>query len=305
MRVQDIKQITTSNEISGLVRSLLLFSETKELWREIEKFSYALIKGDALSIMAYKSLGKRLYNDIDILVDRLNVKDIEEICQDLGFVSQPQSRLERIFYLSASHQIYPYYKNRGNYKVNIDINFDIFWGEYIDKRISIRNFLSDTIEMDIYGIRVKTLPPLKAMVQLILHHYKEMNSIYHLAGHNCIHYNMFKDVYYLWKNNQETISLEKLFAISSEYEIIPYVFYVLYFTNWIFKDMELQKYVDAFRTQEGESLLDYYGLAEKERKPWKVDFQTRLETENLYELIRNDLTGADIEKLERNRKIFG
>ena len=116
---------------------------------------------------------------------------------------------------------------------------------------------------------------------------------------------MFKDVYYLWKNNQEAISLEKLSAVSSEYEIIPYVFYILHFTNWIFKDTELQKYVETFRNLEGESLLDYYGLAEKERKPWKVDFQTRLETENLYDLIKNDLTELDLAKLERNRKIFG
>ena len=81
--------------------------------------------------------------------------------------------------------------------------------------------------------------------------------------------------------------------------------YVLYFTNWIFKDEELQKYVDALRTAEGEHYLDYYGLAEKERKPWKVDFQTRLETDNLYELIKDDLTKEDIEKLERNRRILG
>ena len=100
--------------------------------------------------------------------------------------------------------------------------------------------------MDIYGCRIKTLPPLKAMIQLILHHYKEMNSIYHLAGHNCINYNMFKDVYYLWKNNQEAVSLDKLYATSLEYEIIPYVFCVLYFTNWIFQDDDLKKYVKAF-----------------------------------------------------------
>ena len=195
--------------------------------------------------------------------------------------------------------------NKQNLNIEIDLNFDLFWGEYEGKRIDISEFLSDTIEMNIYGCKVKTLPAFKAMVQLILHHYKEMNSIYHLAGHNCIHYNMFKDVYYLWKNNQEAVSLEKLYAISSEYEIIPYVFYVLYFTNWIFQDDDLKKYVKAFETPEGVELLDYYGLAEKERKPWKVDFQTRLEADNLYEFIWDDLTEADVEKLERNRKIFG
>lgn len=295
-------------DVPGWVRSLYLFSQTKELWQNSILIPYSLIKGDALSYLAYQSLGRRKYSDIDILIPRCNMKPFEKILISAGFrstIDLNNQRNTRIFCVSQSHQIPPYIKGIQNQKIEIDINFDMFWGEYEGKRIDISEFLSDTIEIDIYGCKVKTLPPLKAMVQLILHHYKEMNSIYHLAGHNCINYNMFKDVYYLWKNNQEAVSLDKLYAISSEYEIIPYVFYVLYFTNWIFKDTELQKYVEAFRTLEGESLLDYYGLAEKERKPWKVDFQTRLETDNLYELIRDYLTEADVEKLERNRKIFG
>lgn len=271
---------------------------------------YAVIKGEPLSLLCYNKKSVRNSQDIDILIDRQHVSYFERFLRENNFTMliSPNkfiNRESRILCICQSHQIPPYIKETPNQQIEIDLNFDIFWGEYKGKRISIDEFLTDTIQMEIYGCKVKTLPPIKAMVQLILHHYKEMNSIYHLTGHNCINYNMFKDVYYLWKNNQETISLEKLYAISSEYEIIPYVFYVLHFTNWIFKDTELQKYVEAFRTSEGEALLDYYGLAEKERKRWKVDFQTRLETENLYELIRDDLTEADVEKLERNRKIFG
>lgn len=300
MQIQNVH----SDNINGLIRSFLLFSETKELWYKLQPFPYALIKGDALSIMSYKKLGQRVYNDIDILIDRFNIKNIENTCQDLGFVSQAYDRTERILCLSSSHQVAPYYKNKGKYIVNIDLNFDIFWGEYEGKRIDISEFLSDTIEIDIYGVKVKTLPPLKAMVQLILHHYKDMNSIFLLASRKSIKYDMFKDVYYLWKNNQKDISLEKLYSISSEYEIIPYVFYVLYFTNWIFKDTELQKYVEAFRTSEGAALLDYYGLTEKERKEWKCDFKTRLEADNLYDLIKDDLTEKDQEKVSINKRVF-
>lgn len=272
------------------------------------KINYALIKGESLSLLAYGKAGKRISSDIDILIPRHSLHVLEKELAVKGYkthLTSSKQRNARILCLSSSHQLTPYRKLYKNLNIEIDLNFDLFWGEYEGKRIDISEFLSDTIEMNIYGCKIKTLPALKAMVQLILHHYKEMNSIYHLTGHNCINYNMFRDIYYLWKNNQETISLEKLYAISLEYEIIPYVFYVLHFTNWIFKDTELQKYVEAFRTSEGEVRLNYYGLAEKERKRWKVDFQTRLETENLYELIRDDLTEADVEKLERNRKIFG
>lgn len=271
---------------------------------------YAVIKGEPLSLLCYNEKSVRNSQDIDILIDRQHISYFERLLQENDFIrlinqNEFVNRESRILCISQSHQVPPYVKETPNQQIEIDLNFDIFWGEYTGKRIDIAEFLADTIVQDIYGCKVKALSPLKAMVQLILHHYKEMNSIYHLAGHNCINNNMFRDVYYLWKNNQEAVSLEKLCAISSEYKIISYVFYVLYFTNWIFKDTELQKYVEAFRTLEGESLLDYYGLVEKERKPWKVDFQTRLETDNLYELIRDDLTEADVEKLERNRRIFG
>ena len=134
---------------------------------------------------------------------------------------------------------------------------------------------------------------------------KEMNSIYHIAEHDCIKESMFRDVYYLWKNNSDAISLEKLYELSLEYEIIPYVFYILYFTNKIFDDQKLSRYVEAFHTQDGFDLLDYYGLAVRERKLWKVDFQTRLKTNKMYDLIKADLTEDDLIKLERNRKIFG
>ena len=103
--------------------------------------------------------------------------------------------------MSHSHQLLPYYSYINNQLICIDLNFDIFWGEYEGKRVDIDEFLCDTIEMDIYGVKVKTLPPLKAMIQLILHHYKDMNSIFLLATRKSIRYDMFKDVYYLLKNN--------------------------------------------------------------------------------------------------------
>ena len=66
----------------------------------------------------------------------------------------------------------------------------------------------------------------------------------------------------------------------------------------------LTKYIEAFRTPEGELLLNCYGLCEKERKEWKYDFKTRLESENLYDLIKDDLTERDQEKIAVNKRIF-
>lgn len=290
-----------------LFRMIINRIQFEELYKVLStlNINYAIVKGDVLSWYAYNELGRRRYGDIDILISESHIQELISALEAQGFSKLINDRFSHVFFLTSSHQTVPFVKSLSSkFSMTVDLNFDIFWGEYEGKRIDISEFLSDTIEIDIYGCKVKTLPPLKAMVQLILHHYKDMNSLYLLATRKSINNNMFKDVYYLWKNNQETVSLDKLYAISSKYEIIPYVFYVLYFTNWIFKDTELQKHVEAFRTSEGEALLDYYGLAENERKTWRYDFKTRLESDNLYNLIKDDLTEKDQEKITINKCVF-
>lgn len=283
-----------------------LYYLTRNLWKELSQIPYSILKGVPLSLQCFNNLYSKKSRDIDILISKQNISYLEKLLSNNQYknLSKPTTRKDRIFCFTYSHQLFPFIKKFNDSIISIDINFDIFWGEYEGKRIDIDEFMSDFIEIDIYGVKVKTLPPLKSMIQLILHHYKDMNSIYLLATRKSIKYDMFKDVYYLWKNNQNDISLDKLYEISSEYEIIPYVFYILYYTNEIFKDAELQKYVNAFKTLEGEALLNCYGLCDKERKEWKYDFQTRLRADNLYDLIKDDLTEKDKEKIKINKRVF-
>lgn len=256
--------------------------KNKRSFYELSKIvygNYAVIKGAVLSTQAYGKTSMRLSKDIDVLIHRTSIYEFEKLLHECGFANETKSRCDKITLLSSSHQVSPWVKEIPPWgTVVIDLNFDIFWGEYEGKRIDIEEFLSDTVEMEIYGVTVKTLPPIKAMIQLILHHYKDMNSIFLLATRKSIKYDMFKDIYYLLKNNLEEIPLDKLYTLSAEYEIIPYVFYVLYYTGQVFDDEVLKKYIDTFRTPEGEDLLNCYGLCEKERKEWKCDFQTRLKT---------------------------
>lgn len=287
----------------------ILYKELQPLWEALFHINYAVVKGEALSQQVYNEPNKRRSSDIDILLDKKYVILLEIELKKLGFTqllsdNENEVRRNKILCLAYSHQIPFYQKEKLGFHLNVDVNFDIFGGEYEGERIDIDEFMSDTIEMDIYGCKVKTLPPLKAMIQLILHHYKDMNSIFLLATRKSIRYEMFQDVYYLLKNNLDTITLDKLYAMSLEYEIIPYVFYILYYTGQVFKDSILQQYIEAFRTPEGELLLDYYGLCDSERKMWRYDFETRLKADNLYNLIKEDLTERDNRKIDINKRIF-
>lgn len=301
------KQANIMNRVGGFIQ----YKHISNILPAINLIPYAIIKGAVLSYYAYGDYGKRAFKDTDLLVDRKMIADIEKILRSNDFLQvnyknsiTKTDRQARAFCMINSHQILPYYRFINDQPICFDINFDLFWGEYEGKRIDVERFLSDTIEMEIYGVKVKTLPPIKAMIHLILHQYKDINSLFLLATRKSIRYDMFKDVYYLLKNNLDAISLDKLCAMSAEYEIIPYVFYILYYTGQVFDDDVLKQYIEAFRTPEGEALLNCYGLCEKERREWKCDFKTRLDSDHLYELIKDDLTERDKEKIAINKRIF-
>lgn len=80
----------------------------------------------------------------------------------------------------------------------------------------------------------------------------------------------------------------------------------MFFIMWdfFFQDETLREYISAFKTDEGERLLNCYGLNDNERREWKCSVTMRLETENLYDLIKDDLTAKDIEKINMNRRVF-
>lgn len=296
------------NEMINNVKILL----SHQMIAEIAKFlnptcniPYALVKGEALSIQAYNKPGLRQLGDIDILISRRNVKELEHLLIENGFLCLSSGRENRIFSITESHQLSPYYKKIPLQKMFVDINFDIYWGEYTGKRIDIDLFLSDIIDMNIYGYCLKVLPPLKGFIYLLLHHYKDMNSIFHLVRHNTIRRDMFKDVFFYLKNNLNFITLDNFIAICKEMKIEPYAYYILYYTYCIYNEPWLFKFIESVKCSQGLDLLDSYGLCDQERKTWKINFWERLDNKNLYELIKNDLTCEDISKIEKNKKIFG
>lgn len=283
--------------------SAINFHDSQNLFSDLLNEQYALIKGEALSIQCYNSVGKRSSGDIDLLIPIDRLDKVQSILSKNGFEKISSSREKNIFMASNSHQTLPWIKKNAVVPIIVDLNLDLFWGEYDGPRININDFLYDTKFIDIYECKVKVLSPIKALIQLILHHYKDMNSIYLLATRNSIRYEMFYDIYNLIMNNMN-IKVNNLLQLSEEYNITHFVYYVLYHVGMIFNNDVINKYIDSFKTQQGIDLLNCYGLSQNERHEWKCDFKTRLQSDNLFALIKNDLTEKDIEKIAINQKIF-
>lgn len=279
----------------------------KEFYEAIKEFAfpYAIIKGEVLSVLAYGTEGKRNSKDIDILISREHLDAAKKILRAKGFKEITINKFDRAFLLNSSHQAPTYFKKTKICYIFIDVNFDVFWGEYEGKRINISEFLFDTKKMPVYGCYIHTLSPIKSLIALALHHYKDMNSLFLLATKNTIRYDMFEDIYYLIKNNSNEITSDELRYLCDGYNITQYIYYILYFTSVLFPDCFWDEYIKNLKTEEGLFLLDKYGLRSDEQKIWKCSFEDRLNADNLFEFIRNDLSEKDKQKIAYNKQIFG
>lgn len=97
----------------------------------------------------YGAPNRRRLSDIDILVDKCDVRFLENELKKLRFKQQApedsnEARRNRVLCMVYSHQIPSYHKVVMGFHLNVDVNYDIFWGEYEEKHCSIEDFLSDS-----------------------------------------------------------------------------------------------------------------------------------------------------------------
>ena len=145
----------------SIFHNKIMYNEIGGILKCIDKIPYAVIKGEPLSLFAYGDFGYRNCNDIDILISRDNIKLLEKMLKQNNFeqktVEDMNNRYLRILCLSFSHQLLPYKKYFNDLPITIDLNFDVFLGEFTNKCIDIDEFLSDVIYIEVYGYKIKTL----------------------------------------------------------------------------------------------------------------------------------------------------
>ena len=187
--------------------------------------------------------------------------------------------------------------------MNIDINYDFFWGEWDKARPSIGDILSRRQYLTLYDQFVPVLTIEDAFIQLCLHHYKDMNSLFHLAYVNPITSEKFQDIYFFWLNNRNCLSVEYISNWSKKYQIGLYIDYILSQTAYIMKDKSIAEWGKKFY-QGYNYLLNYYGLDSKRRKKWDIPLDVRINNPTLPEYIRKSLSPEELEKLKKEHAIF-
>ena len=275
------------------------------LLKEKADFPYAIIKGEALSCQAFGEPGQRQSSDIDLLIEKKNLKNLESILLEDGFETEQLTRQEQVIAKAFSHQTAPYQKKLSLGNLLLDINYELLWGEWDGPRPLVADFLKRCEMLQIYGLEVPALSISDAFLQLCLHHYKDMNSLYHLAEYNPITYKAFLDIAAFWQRRKDEMDWSALTCWMDTYRLKPYFYYILYHTAAACEMPELAEQIADLKTPEGEALLDQFGLAKAEKKDWPLPFAERLDNPELPQVVRRLLTPEDQEKLKQNQKIFG
>ena len=276
-----------------------------KLLSEKAEFPYAVVKGEVLSVLAYGAAGLRHSGDIDVLVDKKDLKALEKILKEDGFESANLTRQEKIVARAFSHQIEPYHKQLPLGSLEVDINYEVIWGEWQGKKPSVSEMLARRQIIDVFGVPVPALTVEDAFIQLCLHHYKDMNVLFHLTIHNPISRKLFNDVAGFWRLQRDKMDMGRLQAWVKEYELTPFFYYIAYYTAKVCDVSDLAEWAKQLESADGIALLDTFGLADEERKTWPIPFDERLENEQLPELVRSMLTEKELKKAEQNHKIFG
>lgn len=297
-------------------KNKLWFMQLRPVFELMEKENivYAIIKGQILSKIAYGKEGYRDSSDIDILISSEDINRVFEILEKNGFTQavydsygnlREMTRKEKIL-IANSHQTVPYVKKiSDNNCVNIDINVDLFWGEYEGERIDIKHILQkQTVYLDIYGMKVKTLNKLYNFIEVCLHHYKEMNAVYSFKYHNPFTTAMFEDIFRLFMKLSES-EVSELISLCTKYSLNNFLYYVLYYTSKVFSEKRISLFCQKIKTIEAVDGLTMYGLCESERKEWMLPFESRMNVENIYKEILPFLERKEIKKANSVLSIFG
>ena len=257
----------------------------------------AIIKGIYLSCKVFKDIGIRPSSDIDILITKKDVSKIKTILKSLGFLQgfiNEYNQLEeyksetKIFYELNSHSLAPFRKLEKNNLYEIDINF-LFHKEK-EFGIETDEFLKYSKSMRMYNIEFPVLDDTIAFLHLALHHYRESTSLYYIYNNHDFDLLKACDIYYFAKT--QTIDFDKLYFIIKKYNLIDQIAFLFSNVNRIFPDFHNIVFIENIKPFVRNNDLD--------EVKWPISLEERLQSDNRFKFIQDDLSYQQKKSLENN-----
>ena len=229
---------------------------------------HVLLKGVGLANTLYYR-GQEIfrdYNDIDFLVEKSNVKKVDEILQNANYIQGEVNKKQQIvkadrkttiYYSLNSHQEQGYVKfskyaiyspyNR----IYFDVNTTIFEGGKMAIPISTAELLQHTKKRaDIIGNTYNALEHTYEFLQLCYHFYKD--TVYYIKKAEKEDYCLIKfcDLReYILKYRKE-IDWNEFISIVNQYKMGDKIYYTLFLISSFYGDLEIDEIMDKIESSQ-------------------------------------------------------
>lgn len=284
-----------TNEFGFFVR----LKEYKNIINELnETVDFALVKGAHIGNIAYKNPFDRPSSDLDILVKYEHVSIVEKLLLSLGYRQayvasnglKDYDRSTKLFYALNTHSLAPFRKIRNNVLYEIDVNFNFHSKD--KKIIPASEFLKSRINRNLFGINVPVLDDTHAFLYLALHHYRESVSLYHIFCGQDFDFLKACDIYYSYKKTK--INNEILLDNIKKYDLYEDVYGIINDVNAVFEDTSLSALKGSLNAK----------IDNKDGITWTIKLPERLEVDNRFDLIKNQLSDQQKNTLFKNVKFL-
>ncbi|MBR2507934.1 MAG: nucleotidyltransferase family protein [Bacilli bacterium] len=229
---------------------------------EEKKIKYAVLKGFSFMDELYNTnIGlTRRFVDIDVLIDKSDLKEAKEILNNYNFVQgkivdgsivRPE-RKDLIYWELNSHQLYEYVKlseYTSQYWIEVDINTTIFEGGKFVPPIETKILLTHSvIKKTELGISFYVLNKTFSLLQLCYHFYKD--TVYETKKENHNDYCLIKfcDIREFILHFRKEIDWSEFVKIVNEFNIGDQIYYSLYLVSSFYGDLGIEEILKEIKT---------------------------------------------------------
>lgn len=256
--------------------------------------NYAFLKGAILNTIYYE-YGERMSNDTDMLVDEADLKKIDVILKEEGYIQGsvkdgkviPATKKEILFARMNTYETIPYVKLMDDASLpvhELDINFKLENGKSAeDAKIMLEK--SVRIEKGNYSIR--TLDSYNFLIFLCIHHYREATMMFKIVEGDDLTLYKYLDIHtYI---NQVKIDWMDFVKKTKEFNKEKEVYHTLWYTEHLYPNTVPENVFELFELDNTEFVNEYRGRDNtNEVYKWKMDFYERFFNEKRkHEIMEN------------------
>lgn len=277
------KKVIESNSIQIKIAEQLCYDFIEN------KISVLFLKGLPLLINHYNKIYQRYFGDIDILIDKSNIKKVELLLSKKGYQYGNfngnkvvlASKEEILFQKMYTHEIFNMVKviNRG-YVSNIDVNFKFSWVGCDNKfsDIPFNILIEHSLETKINKTWMSTLNRELSFIHLCCHFYNE--AVYFLFDNDIEEDNdtgellLFR-LFDILLICIKPMNIQLIYDLSKKYLCLDQIKFVLTVIAEIFGSKILNIYNEKFGLYDVHD-INYYINKNNQKIFWPIDLKERV-----------------------------